>query len=61
MFGKLRRQREDASSLGTDEAAWDRVPTKVEMDAVLSMDVTPDKSFTPDKPDSNPSGKKGDR
>jgi branched-chain amino acid transport system permease protein len=61
LFGKLRRQREDASSLGTDEAAWDRVPTKVEMDAVLSMDVTPDKSFTPDKPDSNPSGKKGDR
>ena len=32
-------------------ADWSVVPTKVEMDAILSTDFTPDNSFTPDKPD----------
>ena len=31
-------------------ADWSRVPTKVEMDAILSTDLTPDKSYVPDKP-----------
>lgn len=34
-----------------DEAMWDRVPTKITMDAVLSTDITPDSSYVPDKKD----------
>jgi len=30
-------------------AKWDKIPTKIEMDAILSTDVTPDKSFEADK------------
>lgn len=38
-------------------ADWSKVPTKVEMDAVLSTDFKPDNSFTPDKPDKPKGGK----
>ena len=31
-------------------ADWSKVPTKVEMDAILSTDLTPDKSYVSDKP-----------
>ncbi len=45
-------------------ADWSKVPTKVEMDAILSTDLTPDKSYVSDKP--APDGKtdgsgKGDK
>lgn len=32
-------------------ADWSKIPTKVEMDAILSTDLTPDDSYVPDKPD----------
>lgn len=38
-------------------ADWSRVPTKVEMDAILSTDLTPDNTYTPDKPDKPTGGK----
>lgn len=41
-------------------ADWSVVPTKVEMDAILSTDFKPDNSFTPDKPD-KPNEPKGDK
>lgn len=34
-----------------DEAKWDRVPTKINMDEVLSVDIQPTSHYTPDKPD----------
>lgn len=40
-------------------ADWSKVPTKIDMDAVLSTDITPDNSFVPDKPD-KPAKEKGD-
>ena len=33
-----------------DEAKWDRVPTKIKMDEVLSVDFQADSPYTPDKP-----------
>ncbi len=33
-----------------DEANWSRIPTKVKMDEILSTDVSPDETFSPDKP-----------
>ncbi|MBQ2735128.1 MAG: branched-chain amino acid ABC transporter permease [Clostridia bacterium] len=38
-------------------AAWDKIPTKIEMDAILSTDVKPDRSFEADKPQ-KPKGEK---
>ena len=32
-------------------AAWDKIPTKIPMDSILSTDITPDHSFDPDKPE----------
>lgn len=31
-------------------AAWDKIPTKIPMDAILSTDFTPDHNFEPDQP-----------
>ena len=41
-------------------ADWSKVPTKIDMDAVLSTEIIPDNSFVPDKPD-KPAKEKGDK
>lgn len=41
----------DPASVHDDEAKWDRVPTKIDMDEVLSTDLQASSPFTPDKPD----------
>ncbi|MBE7091022.1 MAG: branched-chain amino acid ABC transporter permease [Clostridiales bacterium] len=38
-------------------ADWSKVPTKIEMDAILSTDFTPDNTYVPDKPDKPKGGK----
>ena len=49
----------DPSKVKEDEAAWDRVPTKIDMDALLSTDVAnANTPFTPDKPGKTPKGGK---
>ena len=39
----------DPARVQDDEAKWDRVPTKIEMDEVLSVDLQPSSPYTPDK------------
>lgn len=56
LFSK--KLKHDASTEVEFGADWSKVPTKIEMDAMLSTDLTPDNSYVPDKPD-KPS-KKGD-
>lgn len=34
-----------------DEAKWDRVPTKIKMDEILSVDLQVSSPYTPDKPE----------
>ena len=34
-----------------ESAAWDKIPTKIPMDAILSTDMQPDHAFTPDPPE----------
>ncbi len=41
----------DPSKARDDEAKWDRVPTKIKMDEVLSVDLQVSSPYTPDKPD----------
>lgn len=45
------KRQKTPADIKDDEAMWDRVPTKINMDAVLSTDLTPDTSYVPDKKD----------
>ena len=45
------KKQKTSADINDDEAMWDRVPTKINMDAVLSTDLTPDTSYVPDKKD----------
>lgn len=41
LLGKLFRHKHDPSKIKDDDAKWDVVPTKIEMNEILSIDVTP--------------------
>lgn len=40
LMAKIKRSRQDPSIIKDDESKWERVPTKIKMDAVLSVDLT---------------------
>lgn len=39
----------DPAKIHDDEANWDRVPTKIMVDELLSVDIQPQNTYTPDK------------
>lgn len=47
LMNRLRRY--DPAKVHDDEAKWDRVPTKIMVDEVLSVDIQPQSPYTPDK------------
>ena len=50
VLGKVKKPRSlDPSRVHDDEAKWDRVPSKIKMDEVLSVDLQPSSPYTPDK------------
>ena len=48
---RIIKSKKHPSDIHDDEAAWDRVPTKIRMDEVLSVDVIVEDHYTPDKED----------
>lgn len=44
-----RLRKDDPSKIHDDEAKWDRVPTKIMVDEVLSVDIQTTSPYTPDK------------
>lgn len=49
---KLIRKRDDEGGAEPPiNVAWDKVPTKIPMDAILSTDIVPDNTYEPDSPD----------
>ena len=46
-FEKFKKH--NPANIKDDEAKWDRVPTKIDMDEVLSVDLQPSDNYTPDK------------
>lgn len=50
LFVKFKKAH-DPSLVHDDEHKWDRVPTKIQMDEVLSVDIQPSNTYTPDKPE----------
>ncbi len=51
LFAKITKNAHNPATQRDDEAKWDRVPTKISMDEVLSVDLQPQTSYTPDKPE----------
>ena len=50
LIGKLKTSKKnDPAQIHDDEHKWDRVPTKINMDEVLSVDLQPSSPYTPDK------------
>ena len=47
LIGKFKKQ--NPANIKDDEAKWDRVPTKIKMDEVLSVDLQVSSPYTPDK------------
>ncbi len=54
---KIFKKKNDPANEKEFNAEWSKIPTKIEMDAILSTDFKPDNTYTPDKPDAP----KGDR
>lgn len=50
LMEKLRRPKPDPAAVKEDAAHWDVIPTKIPMDEVLSVDLTAQTDYTPDKP-----------
>ncbi len=50
LYSKVIKPKPDPSVIRDDSAKWDRITTKIPMDEVLSVDVTPDTTYVPDKP-----------
>lgn len=48
LWEKIYRAKNDPARDRADAAEWDRVPTKIQMDELLSVDVTPN-NYSPDK------------
>ena len=48
-IAKFKKTKHDPARVQDDEAKWDRVPTKIKMDELLSMDIQPSSAYTPDK------------
>ena len=49
LFKKQAKTPEDGGTDTPDTAKWDKIPTKIPMDAILSTDITPDHTYDPDK------------
>ncbi len=47
LFARFKKN--NPAKVHDDEAKWDRVPTKIQMDEVLSVDIQPTSPYTPDK------------
>ena len=49
LIGKVVKKNHDPAKARDDEAKWDRVPTKIQMDEVLSVDIQVKSPYDPDK------------
>ncbi len=50
LFSKLIKKDRKPEDILNDPAHWDKIPTKISMDEVLSTDIQPGNDYVPDKP-----------
>lgn len=51
IIAKITAKSRKPEDILNDPAHWDRIPTKIEMNEVLSTDVQPSNNYVPDKPE----------
>lgn len=49
LFDKLFKSRTDPARIRDDSAEWDRIPTKIKMDELLSVDLKVEDEYAPEK------------
>ena len=49
-MAKIWHPKNDPSIVKDDAASWDKVPTNIKIDEILSVDLKVGNEFTPDKP-----------
>ena len=50
LLAKLGAKKRKPEDILNDPAHWDKIPTKISMDEVLSTDIQPGNEYVPDKP-----------
>jgi len=50
LWARLFAKKQDPATQLNDEASWARIPTKIAMDEIISVDTTPEGEFKPDAP-----------
>ncbi len=50
LFAKVFKPKHDPAKIRDDAASWDKIPTKIEMDEVISVDASGNDPFKPDSP-----------
>lgn len=62
LFDKMFKSRTDPARIRDDSAEWDRIPTKIKMDEILSVDIKVEDEYAPRRASSDqPGGKKEDK
>ncbi len=62
LFDKMFKSRTDPARVRDDSAEWDRIPTKIKMDEILSVDLKVEDEYAPRRASSDkPGGKKEDK
>ncbi len=62
LFDKMFKSRTDPARVRDDSAEWDRIPTKIKMDEILSVDLKFEDEYAPRRASSDkPGGKKEDK
>ena len=51
LLAKLTAKKRRPEDILNDPAHWDKIPTKIHMDEVLSTDIQPGNEYVPDKPE----------
>ena len=58
LFDKLFKSRTDPARVRDDSAEWDRIPTKIKMDELLSVDIKVEDKYAPQRSSGDKEGKK---
>ena len=51
LFAKVKRGHKRPEVVKDDDADWNRIDSKIKMDEVLSVELQPGESISPDKPE----------
>lgn len=51
LFKRISKKKSDPDTVNDDDAEWNRIDTKIQMDEMLTVELQPSREITPDKPE----------